>query len=193
MPSKLTEKIKDGMTFKEFVIKCASTYYPPVGKPIQSANNDLPETEADPYHLNELSKARDALAKLRAMSNEEIAEWYEKKYEKDAKTFIKESERLEKLQMNYLEIIDELNKWKPSSVLHISFKAFMRKHLMESATADCNPDLLVSPTKCDPLKAHQTEIERLEEDIQYHELRYKIEVEKTTERNQWIRQLLADL
>lgn len=195
MPTGYTADIKDGISFEGFLMGCARGFGALL--PMRDLPSDAPipeRFEASPYHLDQLIKARNLLRWYEGLSSEEVET-------KNAEEFAKaEQQRFDSWAENvgmleaYAYMLERAKAWEPPSEDHVSIKEFMIKQIEESAKGDDNTEWLAKSTPV------QTNTEWLEakkraalQDIEYHRTKWAEEVQRTEQRNHWLKQLRDSL
>ena len=196
MPTGYTAAIADGITFERFAMDCARAFGACVMLRDESGGGEIiPERfEPSDYHLKQLGNARARLAELETISLVEA----EKRSEGDYRQA--EASRLEHLQKNkdqlaaYSAMLDQVNAWEPPSDEHNGLRDFMQSQIEQSIKFDDMVDYYEKPT------VRQTGAEWLEaqkytalRDIDRHRAEHTKEVERTEQRNEWVRMLRDSL
>ena len=196
MPSGYTAAIADGITFEQFALNCARAFGACITLRDESGGGDkIPDRfEPDDYHLKQLEKARARLTELEALSLKDAEERCGEAYRQA------EASRLQRLQENkaqleaYSAMLAKVDAWEPPSDEHNGLRDFMQSQIEDSIKFDDMTDYLGKPT------AYQTSIEWLEDqkraaltDIGRHKAEYDKEVERTEQRNHWVRLLRESL
>lgn len=194
MPTGYTAAIADGITFDRFAMNCARAFGACVTLRDEPGGGELiPERfEPSDYHLKQLEIAQARLAELEALSLEDAELRCRADYQQA------EVSRLERLQKNkdqmaaYASMLDQVNAWVPPSDEHNGLQDFMRSQIEQSIKFDDMVDYYEKPTVL------QTGEEWLEaqklstlKNIDYHRTEHAKEVERTEQRNEWVR-LLRD-
>ena len=191
-----TNKIKDGISFNEFVWTCARAFGVLIDMRDEPMSAKIHEKiEPNDYWFKVKKNTKIKLENLKNMSIEE-ASIKAKKYYEDIILYrrmkIKEKNNLNK---KYNAMLRMVNKWVVPSDDHIDLKNFMIEQIEDSIKSDCSDIYLKdSVIKC------QSGKEWLEDSIVNTEkiLKRSIkeclkEVKRTNKRNEWIRILKKSL
>ncbi|WP_312381575.1 hypothetical protein [Stutzerimonas balearica] len=195
MPTGYTAPIADGITFEQFVMGCARGFGALIMMRDEPANAPIPERfEPSDYHLCKLDEAHSRFDEISSLTPEACEHRAAQQYH-DAETQrrirIKE---IGELRQKYDAMIQAVDEWAPPSAEHIHLKEFMRKQLTESIDFDCDASYYAIET---PRLSGQVwleqQLEKARRDIAYHEQQHKEEVERTNQRNEWLRLLRESL
>lgn len=196
MPTGYTAKIADGISFNDFALSCARAF----GACIEQRDDDpsdKPKTQ-NPchYHLDKLEKAHRELANFKKMSNRRLRQKWGNEMRRQAISALGSLQKKEALRKKYAKMLEQVKAWVPPTIDHQGLKEFMEKQITESMDWDCDPkhtielglkDLADFPTwKKSVLKS-------LQWDIDYYAKRGQEDLQRTTERNSWIRDLYQSL
>lgn len=194
MPTGYTADIAKGITFPQFAMNCARAFGACLTLRDEAVDGEaIPEHfEPSDYHLTQLDIARTNLADLESMSDEEAETHCKETYQ------MREANRLKCLQENnariasYWAMLELVRGWTPPSDDHEELREFMQKQIEESIKFDDNRDYYQKPIA--PQSAEDwLEVQKSSalKSIEYHKSEYAKEVERTNQRNEWIR-LLRD-
>lgn len=194
MPTGYTAKIADGISFKDFVFHCARAMGACITMRDDSLDTKIPEEfEACNYHKKEIKKAKVELSKINKMLPVALEKAAKKDYENDVKIHKKRIKESEDLQHKYVKMLARVKAWMPPSENHVNFKNFMIQQIEESIKFDCSNHTLDFKEKLSWEEWKRKQINRINHNIDYHEKEYAKEVERTNERNLWIKQLRNSL
>lgn len=193
MPTGYTYAVQDGSitTFKDFALRCARG----MGACImqrESPLDELPKEQVpSDYHSKALETTRLELAKVDAMTDAEIVAACDTEYESHLAEFQRRSEETATHRDRYNKMIAQVESWTPPTDDYQNFKNFMLEQLWESIKHDCyEPE---RPVRVTAKQWKSEKVNRLMSDIDYHTKHNKEEIERTNQRNEWIRQLYASL
>lgn len=195
MPTGYTAVIKDGTTFEQFALTCARAFGACIS--MRDLPNDAPFPESfepDAFHEKALAAAREELRKWEALDIKEAGEQCDLEYHNA------EADRVRRLAENkatlerYRTHLVRVRAWEPPSAEHIGLRDFMAQQLEDSIKWDDSTEYLSKPTPV------QTAVEWLEAkkakalaDIRRHTEKHKEELERTAQRNEWVRTLRESL
>jgi hypothetical protein len=199
MPTAITSGIADGMTFPEFIRRCARSFGAFITMRDDPMDAPFPEKiEPDiSYYTTSLSQDKKRLAKLKKMSPDEIAAAAKKEYDKNIASYKGYITKTTELKEKYIKILFDVHKWVPPTPDHINLKNFMIEQLTTSIEHDCNNAYYESRIKelkkLSPKKWHAQEIKMIEDSIKYDQKHIKSEIERAAERTKWIQDLIKSL
>lgn len=195
MPTGYTADIKDGISFKQFTLNCAKAFGACVSMRDLPSGTPIPEEfEASSYHAEKLAEARIALTTYENMSEYDAASEARNEY---ADAELNRTRRLQE-NLNQLEsyrgMLDQVRAWIAPTKEHDGLKEFMVKQITESIEWDDSTKYLSVPTPVvsvtDWLEAKKAAALK---DIEYHKEKNAEELQRTAERNLWVRQLRESL
>lgn len=189
MSTSYTAAIKDGITFEQFAMTCATAF----GGGFENAdlqNGKWPTANIEPstYHLERLKDAQNKLAKLEAMSDEDS--------QKAAEDYWIEQEVARKLSLNnvlglkekYNAMYKQVKAWTPPNQDLKGLKDFMITQISDSIEFDCSSiDSLKKQYERMTGEAYRTQrIAELRWSIEHHQRNYEKDVERAANKTKWI-------
>lgn len=195
MPSGYTAKIYNGeeVTGKEFVIQCARAFGATIMMKDEPMDKPIPEFEPDNYYLKSLKNEKEKLLKFQRMTTEEAQVELDSRYEKSQKEYYESIKKYSELESRYTRTLREVEAWQPPSAEHIHLKEYAIDQLKSSIENDCNTKYLRLPEREDAKTWLSDMIEHYQKNIIRYQKDWENEVQRTEERNQWIRQLKESL
>lgn len=195
MPTGYTSKLNKGkQSFEEFVWECARNMGACI--PMRDEPFDVlpPKHGFEPatnYHEEELKKLYEYNQKLASMGPEECNKQAEKQYKNDIKHRNKRiAETIETLD-RYREMLDRITNWEAPTSNHTEFKNFMVSQLKQSIQFDDDveyyKDLKIKKLSGTAWKSEEKD--KTAKKIRHHEEEIMREQDRTTERNEWLKQL----
>lgn len=195
MPTGYTADIKDGISFEQFTLNCAKAFGACVSMRDLPSGTPIPEEfEPSSYHAEKLAEARESLLTYESMGYGEASRKCAFEYQAD------EDNRRRRLQENinqlqsYRDMLDQVRTWVAPTKEHDGLKEFMSKQITESIAWDDSTKYLSEPTKMlstdDWLEAKKAKALK---EIEYHKEENAKELQRTYERNLWLRQLRDSL
>jgi len=190
MPTGYTDKIKNGISFKEFAMGCARAFGACITMRDDSSNKKIPEEFKPSLYYKKLKD--DAVLKLislKYMNIEEADKSAFLEYEKKKSDNEKYDKGKVDLKEKYDSMLLKAKKWVSPSEDHNGFKNFMISQIEDSIKFDCTiykSDKVKKLTGEEWLKLH---ISKAEGNIVYYDKEHIKELEKTNKRNLWIKQL----
>jgi len=194
MPTGYTATIADGITFEQFVMRCAramgacmSMRDEPMGKPI-------PERfEPSEYYARSLAESRVKLEQYLAMSVSDSDEQYEASFQQDSEQYEKRVADKNALRDKYRAMLESVKCWTPPTDEHAPFKKFMIEQLSMSMDSDCSTEYDTPPERVTPAEWLVATIKRVRENVVYLDREYRKGVERTESGNQWLASLRKSL
>jgi hypothetical protein len=194
MPTGYTAPIKDGITFEQYALGCARAFGALILMRDDPADAPIPERfEPSDYNRKALEDARAELARLDAMSLVDAASAAESAY-------VAEVDRCNERRREYIDLRNKYNamlaqvvKWEPPTPDHVNYKQFMIDQIRESIDWDCNEKYITEPERLTGSQWLAKQITEARRMVAYHEKAYAEEVERTNDRNAWIRALRDSL
>lgn len=194
MPTGYTYNIKDGITFKEFTMQCARAFGAYVTMRDTPNSEPAPEKfEASDYHLKEIKRAKKELSKLENFTTEEAIALRDKEHNQEVKENEKYANDNKDQKIQYLAMLEEVNKWNPPTPDHEELKKFMAEQINSSIKFDCMDLNTKPPIKLPVDKWLLAKKKKAIRDIEYHEKEHKEEIERVNQRNEWIAKLKGSL
>jgi len=197
MPTGYTAAIKDGITFENFILRCARGMGALILMRDDPHDAPIPEKfEPEDFYLKEIEKAQKDLDQYMSLTPE--AADIEAKTEYDAEI----SRRMESikesiaLRHKYEEMLAKVREWQPPSLEHIELKEFMEEQITKSIKFDyITGDYYEKfPVELLAGKVWLTKkIADITANIARYTKEYEEEVQRTNGRNMWIKQLRESL
>jgi hypothetical protein len=197
MPTGYTHAIQEGISFNDFVMKCARAFGALIEMRDAPSNAPIPEAfKPSDYHLRRIEEAEAALRRAEEWSDEG-AEYLAKGAYQEAMTERNSSIQNDtKTLIQYRKMLEKVHLWEPPTPDHQGLKDFMIQQITDSIKWDCghsdyyerNPITLQSGAEY-----RQEQIDIAKHDIEYHTKEYAKEIELTNGRNQWVKALRESL
>ena len=196
MPTGYTAAIKDGLTFEQFAMSCARAFGACISLRDESGGGEkIPERfEPSDYHQRKLAEAQQELALIEAMTPYECEQSAATDYLSAEGARQRQLRDMEDLRQKYDQMLDAVNEWVPPSADHRELRTFMRDQIEQSSKFDCDTEFYAMPTlRLTGAEWKKQRIKTLQGSIVYHEEGHAAEVERTNQRNEWIRLLRESL
>lgn len=196
MPTGYTAAIKDGLTFEQFAMNCARAFGACISlRDEPDGGEKIPERfEPSDYHQRALAKAQQELAGVEALLPDECEQRAAEEHRQNEELRLQRLREVEDLEQKYGEMLDAVNEWVPPSGDHRELREFMRDQIKQSAKFDCDTEFYTRPTpQLTGAEWKKQRIDTLQGSIVYHEEGHAKEVERTNQRNEWIRLLRESL
>ena len=195
MPTGYTCAIKDGISFDDFVMRCARAFGALVDMRDESLDAPIPEKfEPSNYHQEKIKELEEEKAKLKKKleSGAHISEC-ELEYEKAVEVYEKSVKNKTELRARYLDMLHKVREWVPPTDEHVELKRFMVNQLNQSIDFDCDTSILTIPKLLTPTEWFSQKMDRILNDILYHREEYLKEVLRVADRNVWLKALRDSL
>ena len=198
MPTGYTADIADGkaVTFEEFAWGCARAFGALIAMRDEPTGAEIPDAfVVDDYHAKAHAKAQERLSEVLTWDIATARRMADDAYRKAHDAWLASREREDATRVRYAAILDKAMAWEPPSPEHQEFKDFMIQQLTESMRFDCPTDRSWYPEPV-PMGAADFKdqaIEQAQRDITYHAEQHAAAVERTAERNLWVRALRRSL
>lgn len=194
MPTGYTADIENGMSFEDFVWRCARAFGALIMMREDPMDAPIPaEFKPDDYHAKESEKARARLYDYERMSVDEARDESDRKRGEHEKMIAEMNAKSRALKVKYDAMLARVREWQPPTKDHEGLRDFMIEQIESSIRFDCGdyqPDPMPVLSGKD-WKARQ--IEKARTDIAYHETKQIEEEKRTHGRNEWVSALRASV
>lgn len=194
MPTGYTDKIKDGLTFEQFAMRCARAMGACMDMRDDSLDAPIPERfEPSSYYAESLAEAKAKLDALMSMTASEIAAAAEADYQREREYY--EQTIVDKLNLSgkYHDMLEQVKRWNPPTEDHRPFQAFMIEQIETSIRHDCSTKYIEAPEAIRPTEWLNRQLEELRRSVKYREEQQQKEIERVEQRNQWLKALRESL
>lgn len=194
MPTGYTADIAKGISFQQYALGCARAFGALILMRDEPSDAPIPERfEPSDYHVKALAAAKAELARYEAMTLAEAALAADSAYESEVASCKARRAEYTELRNKYNAMLAQVVQWEPPTPDHVKYKEFMIEQLRSSIDGDCNESYITEPTKASAIvwQASQEAIARC--NVAYHEKEMAKEVERTENRNAWIKALRDSL
>jgi hypothetical protein len=196
MPTGYTAEIleKEGMTFKEFALKCARAFGACITMKEDSLDKAIPDKfEPSDYYLK---NHREAIKDLHSFTHKSEGE-LKKQYESELKEAIESSKKSRKRVLaendKFDSMLAQVRDWEPPTEDHVELKNFMIQQIDISRT-DTSYYQIVTPESYGSFeKWKERKMDRLSNGITYHKENHEAEVERCSKRTKWVNDLRESL
>jgi len=193
MPTGYTAKLmKDGQTFREFILTCARAFGALIMMRDDPFDAPVPEKfEPSDYHIKALVEAKLELSRLKAMNDDEKNSFGQATKDAEIKRIGEWIARETKENIRLVEMEKQVKAWKPPTPDHEELKKFMlqqidiSKHDIISYTLELKIEIENKPLAAFYIEA----VSRAAWNVKYHTEENEKEIERTNGRNLWIKQL----
>lgn len=193
MPTGYTDKIKDGISFEEFVWQCTRNFGALITMRDESFDAPIPDRfEPSSFYSDHIAKLQDRLQEILSMTDAQLEAEAVAEYDQHCSYVYSKRKENKELSEKYEAMITKVEAWQPPSNDHVRLKEFMLEQLKESLEFDClEPrDDYKRMTGAD-WKIQQ--VARLQSDIEYYKERQQAEIECTEGRNKWLSRLNSSI
>lgn len=190
MATGYTYKIKDGITFKQFIMECSKAFGACIS--LRDSNNEIPEEfPVSTYHLEQLEIYNKKLEDFKKMIKDDYEKEAQNLYDKNIEYYEKSIKEDALVKQKYEQMLQKVKEWEPPTSNHVHLKDFMIQQITDSIKFDFH--LREKPIKLSGKDWAKEEIKKILYDIEYHSKHYKEDLEITERNNKWINELRNSL
>ena len=195
MPTGYTDGVGSGKvrSFEEYALTCARNFGALIELRDEPLSSEIPEFHPSDYYQKAGDEATKELNRLLGMTHEELRkEFYEQngKRIKEAKDGIK---RKQKMLTRYNAMLEKAKLFKSPTPEHDNFAKFIVSQLEESIKFDCGGNYWHMQLEHAKQQSFEdwwrSRIDELNKDVDRYRKNHQEEVERTRQRNEWVRQL----
>lgn len=195
MPTGYTVAIAEGISFKDFVMRCSRNMGALITMRDEPMNAPIPDKfEPNDYYVKKVDELKSYLESLNATTSVEANQKSMCDYTQQVKHRAKRLAEILELKNKYQAMLAKVQKWVPPTDDHKEFKRFMIQQIAVSMDSDC--DVSYYSKEPEIVTGEQwlrKEITRTQESLIYYEKEYRLEVERVEKRNQWLKALRESL
>lgn len=196
MPTGYTHGVQEGTitTLREFALKCARAFGANVMMRDEPSEAPIREYTPDPWHAEEVKKAKQRLAEIERMTLDQCRDEADKEYEAGMVRLREYQVRREAERRRYESMLTQVECWTPPTDDHREFKTFMLDQLRQSIDFDCDDiSERLTPKRVNGATWRAENMHKALRDVEYHQHEHEKEVERTAQRNAWNRALLESV
>lgn len=196
MPTGYTEDIIDGITFRQYALKCSRAFGACIDMRDAPGSATIPdEFKPSDYHQKELKKAQADMKRWASASARACARAAANEYEAARNTKINALARIEKQRAAYNQMLCQVRSWIAPSDDHARLKEFMAAQIIDSIKWDCDNTFWLNRDieRQTPEQFRNSKIAKAAADMAYHAKEYEQEVERCAARSRWVKQLKESL
>lgn len=196
MPSGYTCGVQDGTikTFREYALQCARAFGACIDLRDDPLSPDIPEFVPSDYHAKRLAELEAELVALEAMSATEVEAACKREFQSAVDYRDKRLAEITAQQQRYESMLSEASAFQPPTSEHVELKKFMITQLQESIKWDCDASYYdTPPVKKDAAEWMKERRGQIKTDIARCEKKHREEVERTAQRNEWVKALKEQL
>lgn len=192
MPTGYTAAIADGITFEQFVLRCARAFGALVALRDEPLDAPIPaHFEANDYYARALDRDQKRLRELLDLSSDERKQKCEQEHQEACRSAQQHRQERQELRTKYEAMLAQVEAWQPPTVEHHDLRRFMRQQITDSIRHDCYETEDPKPVSVDLWYADQ--VANLERAIEHHRKSHAEEEERVKGRNKWLQSLLESL
>jgi hypothetical protein len=196
MPTGYTSQITDEMPFNEFAMICARGMGALIMMRDEPFDAPIPERfEPSNYHSVKQVEAEAAIAKLTSLSVEEAENEAQRVYGQEEEQHRQTIEKKNTARSRYERMLAKVQSWTPPTPDHEEFKRFMIDQITGSIDFDCDNSYYIknAPKRLSGEQWKEEAINKARKDFSYHGKQHREEIERTEERNKWLKALRESL
>ena len=196
MPTGYTSDLYEGkdVTVSDFILGCARAFGALVTMRDDRKDAPIPdEFPASDYHADAVATAEAWLDEVRSMDTDDIAEIADRDYSQSLNRWRERRAQAHDRRVRYERMLAEVRAWTPPTGEHVGLRDFMVEQLTRSIDFDCSMTYDDRPTRLAPFEWRAQQIEKAQHDIEYHRREHEKEVQRATERSQWVQALRESL
>lgn len=196
MPTGYTAAISEGITFNDFIMRCARGMGALIMMRDEPFDAPIPERfEPSDYHATKQAAAEAAMKRLREMSDEEAGSEARQDFERACAANVEAIEKNERLRDQYETMLAQVKAWNPPTADHHGLKKFMIEQITGSIDFDCDTSYYRQNAheRLSATAWREAKLAEAQRDYDYHSAEHRKEVERTESRNQWLKLLRESL
>lgn len=192
MPTGYTNVIKDGIKFKDFVLRCSRAFGAAIHMRDESLDVEIYHDKVSDFYLDNIELTKNNIINLKNLTPKEIEEKAKNNYEKALKSFGERVNKKIEQKNKYEKMLKKVKAWQPPTDEHKELKDFMINQIEDSIKWDCK-FYSFEGKELNGDEWYKEEMKSLERDLEYYQKQYKEEVDRVDKRNKWIDELIASL
>jgi hypothetical protein len=194
MPTGYTADIAKGITFEQYALACARAFGALILMRDDPSDAPIPERfEPSDYSVKALAEAKAELTHLDAMSVTETAAAADAEYAAETERCSQRRAEYTELRNKYNAMLAQVVQWEPPTPDHVKYKEFMVEQIRSSIDGDCNEKYITEPALLTGQQWLMRKITEARRSVAYHEKSHAEEIERTDNRNAWIKALRDSL
>lgn len=196
MPTGYTAAIGEGVTFNEFVMRCARAMGACITLRDEPVSVEIPEAfEPSTHNAEQLKDAEARLTELKAMKVMEADKAAKKEYAERVAQNEEAMKKNDSLRQKYEEMLRRVEAWQPPSTNHVGLKDFMIEQITQSVDFDCSNRYYIDngPKLTTGEQWLSAATNQALKDIDYHAREQSKERERANSRTVWVRRLRSSL
>lgn len=191
MPTGYTACIADGITFREFALRCSRAFGATIMQRDDPADEPPRVPERCTFYEDAHRQNEQRLTELESLTQEQIVSMCDAEYQADAERADRWQTEKDALRLKYYAMLEQVRAWDPPSPDHEEMKAFMTRQIEESIRFDCHD--VDQPERKGPGAWHAEQLACARRALERSAKEVKEERERHERRKLWIEQLYASL
>ena len=190
MPTGYTSFIEEGISFRDFTMKCSRNSDHLIKMRDELLTADIPDKfEPSEYHTKKIGEITEEIVQVNKLTLQDANKKAKQEYD-DAVKYRKESAQTKrKLLEKYSDMLHQSKNWTPPTEDHQGLKDFMVSHIEGSIKLDCDFDYPEPKKRMSAENWLEDKKQRLRKDLSYHIKEHTKEVDRTNSSNKWLQQL----
>jgi hypothetical protein len=194
MPTGYTADIQDGISFEKFTLQCARAFGATIMMRDEPMDAPMPdEFKPSDYHTKELAVAKEKIAELQVLNDEEKAIRCKAAYDADLAGWNKRKAEKEALEVKYKEMLAKVVEWQAPTPDHEGLKQFMIEQIHSSIKWDCNMEYDEMPVELSSEEWHAKMLAAAQWGINYHTKEHAEKVKRSEASTAWVQALKQSL
>lgn len=194
MPTSYTADISKGITFKEYALLCARNFGATIMMRDEPLDAEIPEFQPSDYYVKRIYEIQKEINTLENLTKDDLKALIDKDYAVRVERINQVNLAQDVLENKYENMLSQVRLWQPPTPEHTNLKEFMITQIEDTIYFDCsfyaNPDKVERKDDNTWLKGKLNELYK---SITYHEIEHKKEVDRTNNRNKWVKVLRDSL
>jgi hypothetical protein len=189
MPTGYTDAVRKGCSFEQFVWSCARAFGALVLMRDDPADASIPqEFKPSPFYADRLTEAESALATCIKWTPEEADSAAQASHDAKMRQLREMQKENADTEARYRDMLAMVRGWVAPSSEHTKLREFMIEQLESSIEFDCRYQMPL-PTRIAGAEYREQRIAELQRDVTHYQEEYGKELERTRQRNEWLRAL----
>jgi len=183
MPTGYTDRIKDGISFKEYALSCARAFNAEISKIIEPSD----------YHSKKLDEIKIESDRVKGLSTKDANIEAKKEYDKSCKSVDNAiAENLDQ-ESKYRKMLVKAKAYTPPSKDHVEYAKFMVDQIEKSIEFGYSTDYFEYPNIVNGKTWKNNKINQLQRDFVYHSKNNLKEIERAESRTVWVQKMFKSL
>lgn len=192
MPTGYTHGVETGeiTDFREYALRCARNFGACIMLRDEPLSSEIPEFKPSDYYADSLAEASRELAEFLAMNESERRVLHAMEQAKNAERAAEGIADAKLKRDRYEAMLEKARAFRSPSDHHDSYAKFLVDQLTSSIEFDCSTDYWDSLAKPVPFELwEKKKLETLHNSVSWRAKENLDEINRTRERNEWVRKL----